>query len=146
MTEMVLVIAIVAILSVVAFPRLISMSNNLPALTAADQLVAALQHAHMLAQRQGVATSVVIANSAPNVKVVKNGTSVYLPTIDTNYPKLYQIDFDSSVTISPTGTVSYGVDGIPASAPTTFPITFTLLKGDLSYTVTLTSLGYAYGN
>jgi len=142
-TEMVMVITVIAILAAIALPRM-SGVNDLPSMTAADQLVAALQYAQTLAQRNGVVTSVAIANTQPNLTVSQNGSAVQM--VLNQYPNgpstgTYKVYFNPSVVVTPATTVTYDVDGIPAAAAS-----FSVAMGSLSYTVTLTAAGHAYAN
>jgi prepilin-type N-terminal cleavage/methylation domain-containing protein len=141
LAEMVMVIAIVSVMMFVAFSRLNGI-DDLPAMTDEEHLLAALQYAQTLAQRQGIETSVVISSGTPNIKVTQKGASVYLPTRSDKLTSLYEENFGSGVSVTPASdTITYSVDGIPSKAAA-----FTVLKGSHSYAITLTSLGYAYEN
>jgi prepilin-type N-terminal cleavage/methylation domain-containing protein len=73
LTELVVVVTVVAILAVVAMPKLMD-TSGFSARTGADQLVAAFQFAQTAAQQQDVATAVNVSSSG--FSVTQNGSVV----------------------------------------------------------------------
>ncbi len=134
LVEFVAVTVIVVVLAASAIPRV--GAGEFAARTAADRLLAALQYAQVLAQRQGGA-SVVIAAIDPQI-TVKDKTGTVVPLANEAYSD-YRVRLNSSISLS-TGTVTYGAGGI-SQAGATFSI---VENGAVRYTVVLEPTGFAH--
>ena len=114
--------------------------------SAANRLVAALQYAQVLAQRQGVETQVLIAVTDPQIKVkYLSGAEVALP--NENYDN-YWIRLHGDVSITGCGTpVVYKPDGtltINGSPPSTVTSCLINQNGETRFTVKIEPTGHAY--
>lgn len=137
LVEVVAVMVIVVVLAASAIPRMTG-AGEFAARMAADRLAAALQYAQTLAQRQGVATSVIVAANAPNLTVVQNNLAVSMQS--ESYNGEYKVDFHPEVSATPSSTVTFGTDGIPGSG-TAFSVKE---NGVTRFTVTVEATGFVY--
>lgn len=135
MVEIVAVSVIVTVLAAYAIPRMMG-PGEFAVRTAADRLVAALHYAQVLAQRQGVATSVVIAATDPQITVKYDGGAVVSLANETYND--YQIRLHPDVSIT-TGAIVYGVDGVPTMGVGIYNINENGVK---RFTVTIQPTGF----
>lgn len=138
MVEIVAVMVIVVTLSAYAIPRMMG-PGEFAVRTAADRLLAALHYAQVLAQRQGVSTSVVIAGADPQITVKYTASGTVVSLANETYSD-YRIRLHSDVSIT-TGTVIYGTDGIPTAGTGTYSVQE---NGVTRFTVTVESNGHAH--
>jgi len=112
LVEIVAVTVIVTILAAYAIPRMMG-PGEFAVRAAADRLVAALHYAQTLAQRQGNKIEVVIQLSDPQITVKKQGGAVVL--LPNEVYDDYRVRLHSEVSITPSDTITYDLDGIPTS-------------------------------
>ena len=136
LVEVVAVMVIVVVLAASAIPRM--GPGEFAARTAADRLLAALQYAQVLAQRQGVATSVVIAPGDPQIIVKYSLSGTVVPLGNETYSD-YRIRLNSDVVLS-AGTVTYGVNGIPTAGVGTYSIS----GNGMNFIIKVESTGFAH--
>lgn len=130
MVELVAAIVVMAVIAIYAAPRMMG-SSDFAAKTTADRVLAALQYAQMLAQRQGVATEVVITTAPPNHLAVQYQAGPALVEFTTqNYDgsattaaNRYDVDLSPDVTIIPGATIIYGANGTLTAGAATYTIT-----------------------
>ena len=134
--ELVAVLIVVGILAAVLAPRFIDASGFSGA-TTADKLLAAARYAEVLAQNQGVTTSLVVG--AKTFSVIQNGFAVPDPTMQSS---TYVTAIPSGVTISPHATVSFS--RTQSSQSVTVPTTFTITGTGFSAFVHVIATGYIY--
>jgi len=139
LVEVVAVMVIVVVLAASAIPRM--GPGEFAARTAADRVLAALQYAQVLAQRQGVPTDVVIT-AGPILTVKQNVTPVTFPA--QNYDGsdtggLYSVKLHPDVSISAVN-VTYGADGIPTAGASSYSVT----GNGMSFTIKVESTGFAH--
>lgn len=137
MVEIVAVMVIAVTLSAYAIPRMMG-PGEFAVRTAADRLVAALHYAQVLAQRQGVSTSVVITGTDPQI-TVKYTSGAVVSLANETYSD-YRIRLHSDVSIT-SGTVTYGTDGIPTAGAGAYSVQE---NGVTRYTITVESSGHAH--
>lgn len=140
LVEIVAVLITTAILAAYAIPRMMG-PGEFAVRTNADRLLAALQYAQTLAQRQGVPTSMVY--TAMTISVKQGGLNVKLATENNSTDYIFEVHPD--VTITPACghfTVTFGANGVPtAGAPCVFNI---IENGATRFTVTVETSGYSY--
>jgi len=139
LVEVVAVTVIVVVLAASAIPRI--GSGGVAARTAADQVLAALHYAQVLAQRQGVVTSVVVTAGTNRLTVNQTGiVSFPIQNYDgTDTGGKYDVKLHPSVSLS-SGTITYGVDGIPTAGVGSYNIT----GNGMSFTIKVESTGFAH--
>jgi MSHA pilin protein MshC len=130
LTELVVVVTVVAILAVVAMPKLMD-TSGFSARTGADQLVAAFQFAQTAAQQQDVATAVNVSSSG--FSVTQNGSVVQ------GFSGPYQTALNTGASISPAATIAYGTNGLPSSTGS-----FTVSGSGSSFNVNVESTGFTH--
>jgi len=138
LVEIVAVMVTVTILAAYAVPHMMG-SGGFAARTNADRLLAALQYAQTLAQRQGVATSVAIAATTPNIAVLQNNLAVNLQ--NESYNGLYKIDLHPDVSVTPSATVIFGTNGIPTAGTGTYSIKE---NGTTRFTIVVEATGFTH--
>jgi prepilin-type N-terminal cleavage/methylation domain-containing protein len=152
LVEVVAVMVITTILAAYAIPRMLG-PGEFAAKVTADRVLAALQYAQVLAQRQGVATSVVIVAAPPGFAVrqlaatppsciTPPGCTVTFTTQNydgTDTGGLYNVKLHPDVTISG-GTITYGANGIPTVGAGTYSIN----DVGMSFTIKVESTGFAH--
>ncbi len=143
MVEIVVVAITAGVLAAYAIPRMMG-PGEFSVRTNADRFLAALQYAQTLAQRQGVATSVMLGTTAFSVQ--QNGTYVKLAT-ENNAAGDYIVDIHPEVAIAPKApcvatTIVFGTNGIPSSV---VPCTYTINENGVTrFSVTLEPSGYSH--
>lgn len=136
MVEIVAVMVIVVILGAYAIPRMMG-PGEFAVRAAADRLAAALHYAQTLAQRQGVATSVVIAASDPQITLKYTLSGTIVPLANETYSD-YRVRLHPDVSIT-TGTITYGTDGLPTAGAGTYAVNEYGVK---RFTVTVQPTGF----
>jgi prepilin-type N-terminal cleavage/methylation domain-containing protein len=149
LVEVVAVMVITTILAAYAIPRMMG-SSDVAAKVTADRVLAALQYAQVLAQRQGVPTRVEIA--AGPILTVKQGVAAVIFSTQnydgTDTGGKYDVKLDPDVSIAISGIsgsplpISYGVDGIPTPAGSSYSITIN--GSGMSFTIKVESTGFAH--
>lgn len=136
LVELVAVSVIVTILAAYAIPRMMG-PGEFAVRTAADRLVAALHYAQILAQRQGLETSVVIAASDPQITVKYAVSNAVVLLANETYSD-YRIKLHSDVSIT-SGSITFGTDGVPTAGS---GIYYVNENGVKRYTVTVQPTGF----
>lgn len=125
MVEIVVVAITAGVLAAYAIPRMMG-PGEFAVRTNADRFLAALQYAQTLAQRQGVATRVVIdTGTAPATISVQQTDGVLWNTVklatENNSAGNYIVDIHPEVAIAPqapcAATIVFGTNGIPSAVP-----------------------------
>ncbi len=143
LVEIVVVVITTAILAAYAIPRMMG-PGEFAVRTNADRLLAALQYAQTLAQRQGVPTSMVYTGTT--ISVMQNGTNVKLAT-ERDSSGEYVFDVHPDVTIVPqapcaTNTVTFGANGVSTVG---VRCVYNIIEnGATRFTVTVETSGYSY--
>jgi len=130
LTEFIVIMVVLAILAAEAIPRMMD-SGGVAARTYADQLVAAFQFSQTAAQQLDVTTSVNI--SGAGFSVTQNGSVVQTA----NGP--YQTTLANGVGISPTGSITYGANGLPNSS-----VSFNVAGSGSTFSVIVESTGFTH--
>lgn len=146
LVEVVAVMVITVTLAAWAMPKM-DRAGDIGTGSAANRLVAALQYAQVLAQRQGVETQVLIASVDPQIIVkYSSGTIVALPN-ETYSDYRIRLHGDVSIAGCATTTVAFKPDGtltINGSLPTTVTDCFINQNGETRFTVKIEPTGHAY--
>lgn len=136
LVEITAVMVIVTVLAAYAIPRMAG-PGEFAARTNADRLLAALQYAHTLAQRQGIATSLVLSSATFSVQ--QYGAYVKLAT-ENNAAGNYIVDVHPEVTItSSCGTTVFNADGGAAAC------TYSIKEGGVThFTILVETSGFVH--
>lgn len=134
--ELVAVLVVVGVLMAVLAPRFIG-ASGFRGTTTADKFLEAARYAEILAQNQGVTTSLTVG--ANSFSVTQNGAAVPDPTLQSS---TYVTPIPAGVVISPKATVSFS--RMESSQSVTVPTTFTITGSGPSASVYVTATGYIY--
>jgi prepilin-type N-terminal cleavage/methylation domain-containing protein len=142
LVEVVAVMVIAVTLAAWAMPRMDS-ASDVGASAAASQLVAALQYAQVLAQRQGKSTKVEMVSTNPQVIRVRYADDSEVALLpDESYWRSLHPDVSISPIAPCLATISFGADGMPSSGP---PCTYQVRQDGVSrFEVKVEPTGYAY--
>ena len=143
LVEIVAAMVIMAAVAAYAVPRMLG-SNDFAAKMTADRVLAALHYAQTLAQRQGVATEVVIT-TAPNHLVVRYQAGPTVVTFATQnwdgsptaVADTYDVVLHPDAPVVPTATISYGANGVSTAGAGTY----TIAGNGMSFRIKVESTG-----
>lgn len=143
LVEVVAVMVIAVTLAAWVMPKM-DRAGDIGTGSAANRLVAALQYAQVLAQRQGEKTRVANISSLPKVEQWNTVTLVW-DTVKLQNED-YQVKLDADISISPVlpcveTTVEFAANGLPSSGS---PCTFSIQNAGASFKVKIEPTGYAY--
>lgn len=126
--EIMIVIAIIGVLSLIAFPKFTSLRQDQTLNSEATKIKTDLRYMQQ------------IAFDTQNTCTMTYGGKSYTLRLSSSPEDLKSVSLENAVTFQGSGTVSIGKDGIPPTE-TSYPVTITLSKGDSTVSIKIDAGG-----